>query len=56
MVLSIFLAGTLVGVLTYPSMADDAVLMMLDRAVQCIFTIDVLLKIGAEGCHPTNFW
>ena len=56
LVASIILAGTLVGVQTYPSMAHNSALNALNWVVQAVFTVDCVLKILREGVNPLNYW
>lgn len=55
MVFSIIAAGILVGVQTYPSMADNPIISVMDVIIQCIFTSDCVLKISREGVHPRQY-
>lgn len=55
-VASIVLAGALVGVQTYPAMAGDPSVAVVDWAVQAVFTLDCVVKIAQEGRAPWRFW
>lgn len=55
-VIAILVAGSLVGIMTYPEFADNSGVALLDLLVQIIFQIDVALKIFAEGVNPLNYW
>ncbi|AFM11452.1 ion transporter [Turneriella parva] len=54
----IVLASVLVGVETYPQIEKQyhRLLHALDLAIITIFTIEVLVKIGAEGRHPLRYF
>jgi hypothetical protein len=52
----IILAGVLVGVQTYKELETDPTLNSMGLFVQIIFTIDVLVKVIAEGPRPWRFW
>jgi voltage-gated sodium channel len=54
----IVLASILVGVETYPEMEKryHALLHVLDIAIITIFTIEVAIKIGAEGTKPWRYF
>ncbi|MCH2109825.1 MAG: ion transporter [Polyangiaceae bacterium] len=56
--LVILFAGFLVGVETYPALAQRhaSLLHMLDRLVLAIFTLEVVIKMGAEGRRPLNYF
>jgi hypothetical protein len=56
LVVSIIVAGILVGVQTYPSLSEDPNLDALDLAVQCIFTADCVFKIIQEGAQFWLYW
>jgi hypothetical protein len=53
---AILLAGALVGIQSYPKMAQLKSLDSLNTAVQSAFTIDLILRIFSEGIRPWNFW
>ena len=56
-VIIIIMAGIMVGVQTYPSMSRNTdAFEALDYFVQCIFTLDCLLKIFQEGPRPHLYW
>ena len=55
-VISIILAGVLVGIQTYPSMESNYGVIFLNSLVQIIFTIDCCAKIFREGVNPMNYW
>ena len=55
-VVSIVVAGVLVGMATYPSLQNTSWLRDLDTVVQSIFSLDCLMKIFAEGRYPTQYW
>lgn len=52
MILWIATAGLVVGLQTYPSLAQSPVLQLLDVVVLCFFALEVLLKVMAEGRTP----
>jgi len=54
--LVIILAGVLVGMQTWPSLADDPLLNFIDFIVLIIFTVEVVLKFIAEEFHPHYFF
>ena len=53
---SIITASVLVGVETYPTVADDIVVVVLDDIVLGIFGLEVLLKLLAEGRDPLYYF
>jgi hypothetical protein len=55
-VVSIVVAGVLVGVQTYPKLADLPIVNGLDMTVQCVFTFDCTIKIIQEGNAPLQYW
>ena len=54
----ILFAGVLVGIQTYKEFATrhDELLTLLDAIVLAIFTIEVVIKILAEGKRPFNYF
>ena len=56
--LTILLAGVVVGIQTYKEFAHNHkdVLGLLDAFVLGVFTIEVVIKIGAEGKKPLNYF
>lgn len=54
----IILASALVGLETYPEIEKNyhAILHALDLVIIGIFTIEVIIKIGAEGRHPLRYF
>jgi voltage-gated sodium channel len=56
MISCIVLAGVLVGVVSYPSYANNMVLNALDIIIQTVFTVDIVLKLGQEGVAPQGFF
>lgn len=53
---AVVLGGVIVGVATYPSVASSPFLNYLNYAIQCVFTLDIMLKFLQEGRRPWNFW
>ena len=53
---TIIFAGVLVGVQTFPGYEEDQMVKWLDLVVLGIFTLEVLLKIFAQGFRPWRFW
>ena len=53
---TILLAGVTVGIQTYKDFAKqhEAILLTLDTLILGIFTLEVLIKITAEGKNPKN--
>ena len=51
----ILLAGALVGMQTYPSMKTDPVVQGLDFFVLCVFALEVVGKVVAEGLAPWRY-
>ena len=51
-------AGVLVGIQTYPSMVSEyeGILNALDSIILWIFVAEVVVKIGAEGSKPFNYF
>lgn len=56
--LVILFAGALVGVETYPTIREQfhGVLSVLDKLVLAIFTIEVVVKMGAHGSKPWRYF
>lgn len=56
--LTILLAGVVVGIQTYKEFAHNHkdILGLLDAFVLGVFTIEVVIKIGAEGKKPLNYF
>jgi voltage-gated sodium channel len=54
--LVIIIAGVNVGVQTYPSMATNPILTILDEVILIMFSIECILKILAEGLKPWVYW
>ena len=54
--LTILIAGALVGVETYPQFQHFSVLHVLDRVVLFIFVIEIVVKMGAEGRQPWRYF
>jgi len=52
----ICIAGLLVGIQTYDSMSDNAILGAIDTTILGIFTAECVLKIIAEGPFPYRYW
>lgn len=54
----IVLASVLVGIETYPEIEKQhhGLLHLLDLAIITIFSIEVVVKIGAEGRHPLRYF
>jgi voltage-gated sodium channel len=54
----ILVAGVLVGLETYPSIVEkhNALLHGANRAILIIFTIEVVVKMGAEGSKPWRYF
>ena len=52
----IVIAGVLVGLQTYPSLASDPAITLLDQSVLFVFTLEVVLKIIAEGMQPELYF
>ena len=54
----IVLASILVGIETYPQIEQHyhRLLHALDLAIITIFTVEVIVKIGAEGAHPLRYF
>ena len=55
-ILTIILAGILVGLDTYPQMQDITVLHVIEIIIVTIFVAEVVMKICAEGKRPWNFF
>ncbi len=54
----ILLAGVLVGIETYPSVVErhETALHLADRIILIIFTLEVVVKMGAEGSKPWRYF
>jgi len=54
----ILLAGVIVGLETYPSIVEDwsGALHFADRLILIIFTVEVAVKMGAEGSKPWRYF
>ncbi len=54
----ILLAGVIVGLETYPSIVEkhESLLHMLNLVILGIFTIEVIVKMGAEGSKPWRYF
>lgn len=54
----ILLAGVIVGLETYPSIVEkhETLLHLLNRVILGIFTIEVIVKMGAEGSKPWRYF
>ena len=54
----ILIAGVLVGIETYPAVAErfHSILMVLDQVVLWIFVLEVVVKMGAEGSKPWRYF
>jgi len=55
-VITIFLAGVLIGVQTYDSMEGNMILSILDWIVLSIFILEIFLKLIACGPYPQNYF
>jgi voltage-gated sodium channel len=55
-ILTIVLAGILVGLDTYPQLQDISTLATLDIFVVCIFVFEIFVKVIGEGTKPWNFF
>ena len=55
---TILIAGITVGIQTYKDFANryESILTSLDTLVLIIFTLEVLIKITAEGKHPQRYF
>jgi len=49
---AICVAGILVGVQTYPGLADNPIVDDLDHSVLAIFTLEIVMKVCMEGLKP----
>lgn len=54
--MAIGVAGLLVGLQTYPELAEDPSVRAIDMAVLSIFIVELCVKIMAEGTHPGRFY
>jgi hypothetical protein len=54
--LSVIIAGIVVGIQSYPKMQSDLGIDVIDILVQVVFTLDCLFKIAAQGVNPANYW
>jgi len=52
----IVIAGVLVGVQTYPVMADNPVLSYMDTAILYVFCLEILVKFVAESTRPSRYF
>ena len=54
----ILFAGVLVGLETYPSIVDShgSMLHLANRIILAIFTVEVVVKMGAEGSKPWRYF
>ncbi len=54
----ILIAGVLVGIETYPSVVEKhgTLLHLADRIILIIFTLEVVVKMGAEGSRPWRYF
>ncbi|MCB1147989.1 MAG: ion transporter [Leptospiraceae bacterium] len=54
----ILIAGVLVGMETYPSMVEKYgdTIHLLDKIVLAIFVLEIVVKMGAEGSKPWNYF
>ena len=52
----IIIAGLLVGIETYPSMAANPVMPILDEGVLGVFILEMMLKIFGEGLRPDHYF
>jgi len=51
----ILLAGIVVGIQTYDSMAEDPILNAIDIFILSVFSLEVIVKIISEGIDPLKF-
>ena len=55
-VIIILVAGINIGLQTYPELAENKVLDIVDYIVSIFFVIELILKIMAEGKKPLNYF
>ncbi len=53
---TIIVAGVVAGLDTYPAFAHNPFLDLLDKVVLAIFTLEVVLKVAAEGSKPWKYF
>lgn len=52
----IVIAGTIVGIQTYPEFEKDAGVNAVNYLIQSFFTVDIVVKVCKEGPFPWNYW